>query len=74
MKKKQSMAILLALCCYLGLCDGHIALFHGTSAEPQIVFPYSAELLPWQDQQALKKGIPCPTREELARLLEDYLS
>jgi hypothetical protein len=38
------------------------------------VFPYRAEMLPAADRQALEKGIRIESEDELARLLEDYLS
>lgn len=74
MKRTRHVAALLLLCCYLGLSGGHIALWESKDSEPAYVFPYSAQLLPQKDQKALYDGIPCPSREELNRLLEDYLS
>lgn len=74
MKKRRNIAMLLLLCCYLGLYNGHIALWTSDTDTPDQVFPYSAQMLPWQDQIALQQRIVCPTQEELNRLLEDYLS
>ena len=54
--------------------NGFIALWKDGRAEPLKVFPYRAELLPEQDQQALEKGIRFESREELLAMLEDYLS
>lgn len=72
--KKISTLLVALLCCYLGICNGHIALWTSGNDTPDYVFPYSAQLLPWQDQLALRQHIACPTQEELNRLLEDYLS
>ena len=74
MKKISTILTALLLCCYLGLYNGHIALWTSGSDMPDHIFPYSAQLLPWQDQLALRQRIACPSQEELNRLLEDYLS
>ena len=70
----RKRAVIFLLCAYLGLYGGHIALWDTPGGAPQYVFPYSAALLPQQDQQALEAGIYCPTQEEVNRLLQDYLS
>ncbi|MBO4938426.1 MAG: BofC C-terminal domain-containing protein [Oscillospiraceae bacterium] len=44
------------------------------SSEPIQVFPYRAGLLPLEDQKALTRGIRVDSKEDLAQLLEDYLS
>lgn len=58
----------------LGSHRGYVALWTGDSQEPAAVFPYRTESLPPQDQQALRRGIPIGSEEELQRLLEDFLS
>ncbi len=68
------MYSLLLLTFLLGIHDGKIALWSGDDPEPVKVFPYYASLLPKADQDALKKGIPIESSEDLRKLLEDYLS
>ena len=58
----------------LGISDGYIALWKEGNPKPLEVFPYQARSLPAADQQALERGIPIDSIEELNRLLEDYLS
>lgn len=72
--KKSSMYLTLFLAFLLGSYKGYIALWHGDNPEPAKIFPYRTTMLPPADQQALEKGIPIESSEDLARLLEDYLS
>jgi len=65
-------AFMLAL--YLGIHNGHLALWDSTHSDPIRVFPYAAELFPDADRQALEEGIPILSRRELTKVLEDYLS
>ena len=58
----------------MGIQNGFIALWRDGSAAPVRVFPYRADSLPLADQRALEKGIAIGTEEDLANLLEDYLS
>ena len=58
----------------LGIHEGKIALWKDNDPEPMRVFPYRAELLPDEDQKALKKGIKVENARQLQQLLEDYLS
>lgn len=58
----------------LGSHEGFVALWRSPGGEPDQVFPYSVSSLPRADQQRLEKGIVIESREELMRLLEDYLS
>lgn len=73
MKKKPLLTQLLILGFLLGIQDGCIALWRDGNPDPE-VFPYRAEHLPIADQKALEKGIFIAGEEELARLIEDYLS
>ena len=67
--------LILAFCIsYLGLYRGNLAIFSGDDQKPAQVFPYSQELFPETDREALRKGIPFSSQEELSRLMEDYLS
>jgi len=71
--KLHLIGCLAALGLILGCHQNHIALLN-EALEPVQVFPYSLDLLPPADQEALRRGIPIGGKEELHRLLEDYLS
>lgn len=71
---KRFACFLLLAGLTLGCCRGYVALWRDGSAQPEAVYPYPAALLPPGDQAALAAGIPVESREELARLLEDFLS
>ena len=58
----------------LGCHEGFVALWKIPDPEPVYVFPYSITSLPPGDRDKLEQGIPVRTRQELSRLLEDYLS
>ena len=58
----------------LGCHDGFVALWTDPCREAPVVFPYSTASLPPADRARLMNGIRLETQEELARLLEDYLS
>ena len=62
------------LCFLLGIQDGHIALWKEGTDEPIEVFPFRAEMLPLADRIELEKKIKISSCEELAHLMEDYLS
>lgn len=73
MKRRQiSAALLLGL--ILGCHKGYVALWENGAEEPKQIFPYRVTALPPADQEALEEGIHLKTVQELARLLEDYLS
>ena len=69
---KISSWIILAWVGYLGVCNGYLTVFQKDT--PKTIFPYRVECYPPQDQMALKKGIPFRSQQELAFLLEDFLS
>ena len=68
------MGFCLMMGLLLGSCNGYVALWRSGSEIPVRVYPYSLASLPPADQQALAKGIPVENQQELAHLLEDYLS
>ena len=74
MKNIQILLILTAVCCYLGLHNGYLAIFNEHDPDPVQVFPYRAEHYPKADTDALRHGIPITSREALTRLFEDYFS
>lgn len=68
------MGLSLMMGLLLGSCNGYVALWRSGSETPVRVYPYSLASLPPADQQALQEGIPVENQQELAHLLEDYLS
>ena len=70
--KLRHICCLLLLLGYLGLHKGYLALFE--EGKPVMILPYKALMYSQEDQQALQKGIPYESEEELTRLLEDFLS
>ena len=74
MKGIQKISLTLFIGFLLGISDGYITLWKDSGGYPLQVFPYRAEMLPPADQQALEKGIYITGKQDLARLLEDYLS
>ena len=72
--KKKGLILLLWVMGYLGLNNGYLALYDDSNTQPLMVLPYCAQMYPAQDQQALTQGIPFENQQELARILEDFLS
>lgn len=73
-KKRGCLYLTLFFTFLIGNYNGYIALWTGNSAKPDYVFPYSVASLPPADQTEVNNGIHITTRNELERLLEDYLS
>ena len=74
MKYFQQLCFILVFSYLLGISDGYISLWIDDQPKPVYISSYKAENLPRADQQALEKGIHIQNKEELLRLLEDYLS
>lgn len=74
MKKHRQLYLTLILGFILGIHRGNIALWKNGQAEPAYVFPYRADTLPLDVQEALHSGIPVETPAELEELAENYLS
>ena len=74
MKYLQRFCFILIFSFLLGISDGYISLWIDDQPKPVYVSSYKAENLPVADQQALEKGIHVHSKEELIRLMEDYLS
>ena len=72
--KRELYYILIMFTLLLGIHRGRIAIWYNEDPEPQFVLPYSADLLPEADREALEKGIRLHSREELTRYLEDFCS
>ena len=56
----------------IAVWQGRVAVFEGAEPLPSTVLETPVDSLPPADQQALERGIPVGSREELAGLLEDY--
>lgn len=74
MVRHSAIYLSLILSFILGVHEGKLALWADSSPDPAVVFPLPVELLPEEDQLLVREGISVDSREELARLLEDYLS
>lgn len=74
MKRYQHLYFALLLTFILGIRDGKIALWKNGEPEPVRVFPYRAQMLPPEARNALEKGIPIDSIEQLEELAENYLS
>ena len=74
MKVFPCIYLSLILSFLLGVHEGKLALWRENAVQPEMVFPCPVEMLPEADRQALRNGIRIDSREDLARLLEDYLS
>lgn len=74
-RKIKSQLLCWILAVYLlGIHEGKIALWSSDDPEPARVFPYSASTLPKEARDALERGIPINSMEDLNRLIEAYLS
>ena len=74
MRFHRLVSVLLAASLYLGLCNGHLAVYTKEDPRPLQILPYDAQLFSKADQDKLARGIPFSTAAELNRLLEDYTS
>ncbi len=57
----------------LGIYRGRIALWKDQDPKPIKVLPYSSELVQGPLRDALEKGIPISSMEDIELLLEKYL-
>jgi len=72
--KIERFLLAMTLVFLLGIRDGYITLWKCGEQDPIRQFPYKAHYLPAADRVALEKGIFVETPQDLAQLLEDYLS
>lgn len=72
--KKRFLHTALAMAFLLGCHKGYVALWEVGAAEPKQIFPLTVDSLPPADQELLERGIRVETVQELAQLIEDYLS
>lgn len=71
---KKAVSLILFLYLTLGCFRGYLALFDKGASEPKQIFPCPVSSLPDADREALEKGIPVRSEDELNRFLEDFLS
>lgn len=74
MKRYHLLSILFIFGFLLGIHQGKVALWKDDDPKPVRVFPYSAQLLPPADRQALEEGIRFESLDDLMRVITDYLS
>ncbi len=62
---------------YLGIADGHVAVFQGLPGKGKAkvieVFDLEAGALPEREVQDLRRGVPVSSEDELKRVLQSYL-
>lgn len=71
-RKKTALLVAIALGYLAGIYQGQVALWRGEDPEPERIFPYSASLLPPDDQAALAHGIRIESPAALQQFLEDF--
>ncbi len=74
MKKYFRLLAIVLLAGYLGIYQGHLALWYDASDTPARIFTQTADMYPPEDQAHLRQGIPFSDNAELEQLMEDYLS
>ena len=74
MKRYHLLSILFLFGFLLGIHQGKVAIWKDDDPEPMRVFPYSAQLLPPADRRALEEGLRFESKEDLIRVITDYLS
>ena len=71
---RKLASLLLALSLYLGLSNGHLAIYSHMDSCPLQVLPYDVTMYSNADRDQLQRGIHFSSAAELSRLLEDYTS
>lgn len=76
MKKRYAHLAMLALCFsfLLGIKDGKVVLWKEGQSQPVKTYPYPVSMLPKEAQDALKKGVPLESEQQLYDMIKDYLS
>ena len=67
-------AMLLLAAFLLGFRDGRLTLWREGCDRPEQIYDIREDSLPPADRLALRRGIRVESREELWKLLENYLS
>ena len=73
---KHTRALLpltLAFGFLLGFHDGRLALWKDDSPHPEQIYDFREDSLPPADRLQLRRGIRVETREDVWKLLENYL-
>lgn len=76
MKKRYLHLAALALCFsfLLGIKDGKVVLWEDGKSEPVKTYSYPLSLLPKEARDALAKGVPLESEQQLYDMIQDYLS
>ena len=74
MKFLKTLSFILIFSLYLGLSNGHLAIYSHADTRPLQILPYDATMFSQVDTDKLQQGIPFSTAAELSKLLEDYTS
>ena len=73
--KLRIFAAALVLTGYLlGVSRGYVAVWQGEDPQPWLITKMPVFLLPREDAEKLKAGIPIPDGYTLTQALEDYCS
>lgn len=75
MKKRYAQLAAMALCFsfLLGIKNGKVVLWQDGRSEPIKTYPYPLSMLPKEARDALSKGIPLESEEQLYEMVKDYL-
>ena len=73
-RMKTHTAMLVLAGYLLGFRGGRLTLWREGEAHPEQVYDIREDSLPPADRIALRRGIRVETREELWKILENYLS
>ncbi len=74
-RRRKTRAAMLLLAGYLlGFRGGRLTLWREGETHPEQVYDIREDSLPPADRIALRSGIRVETREELWKILENYLS
>ena len=76
LKKSYAHIAMLALCFsfLLGIKNGKVVLWKDGQAEPVKTYPYPLSMLPKEARDALAKGVPLESEQQLYDMIQDYLS
>ena len=74
MKRQNLLCSILLFGFLLGIYEGKIALWKDNQTKPMRIFPYSASMLPKEDQKRLEQGVEIDSLQQLRQLVKEYLS
>ena len=76
MKRRLAQLAAMALCFsfLLGIKNGKVVLWKDGQSEPVKTYPYPVSMLPKEARDALAKGVPLESEQQLYDMIQDYLS